>query len=428
MSRQNLVFNSAELPTPFDYDLLFKNLPKLIDSTPKTGRRPFSKNALLRSLIYKSLRRLATLSDLNFELNNNPSISHALGFNPIGSAPSIERFSSFLHDTPNILLQKIRHQIILELIRTDVITGSTIAADSCPLVVQLKENNLKTAMYSNRFDKTRIPKGDPDARLGVLMQYLSPGKKQVRFFWGYRNHVIIDTTSELPIAEMTQPANLQEVKVVKPLLEELKKMFNLPFQYVIADASYDWEEFLKFIINDLKAYPIIPHNPRRTTSSFGIKKSKIICDAGLPMYRKGNMRNKPNGIVYCQYSCPIIYDKKFQHQYITCPIFHPKFFKGKGCNVLIRLEPSIRAQIDYGTQKFKKIYNSRSSVERIFSRLLSIAMQNPTVKGLMAIKNHATIAHITVLLIAMVAAKTGQKDKIRFIKSFVPNFMYENII
>jgi len=55
-------------------------------------------------------------------------------------------------------------------------------------------------------------------------------------------------------------------------------------------------------------------------------------------------------------------------------------------------------------------------------------MQNPTVKGLMAIKNHATIAHITVLLIALVASKTGQKDKIRFIKSFVPNFMHENII
>jgi len=32
-----------------------------------------------------------------------------------------------------------------------------------------------------------------------------------------------------------------------------------------------------------------------------------------------------------------------------------------------------------------------------------------------------TIAHITVLLIALTAAKSGNKDKIRLVKSFLPN-------
>ena len=111
--------------------------------------------------------------------------------------------------------------------------------------------------------------------------------------------------------------------------------------------------------------------------------------------------------------------------YIVCPIFHPKFFGGKGCNVLIRLQPSIREEIDYGTKKFKEIYKSRTSVERVFSRLLSITMQNPTVRGINAISNHATIAHIAVLLVALTVQRTGQNDKIRFVKSFVPNFLSE---
>jgi len=71
--------------------------------------------------------------------------------------------------------------------------------------------------------------------------------------------------------------------------------------------------------------------------------------------------------------------------------------------------------------QFKKIYNLRSGSERIFSRLLNLCMQNPSVRGLQAISNHCTIAHITVLLIALAAAKTGNKDKIRFVKSFLPN-------
>ena len=85
------------------------------------------------------------------------------------------------------------------------------------------------------------------------------------------------------------------------------------------------------------------------------------------------------------------------------------------------LSEDIRKQIAYGTPKFKKVYNLRSGCERIFSRLLDLCMQNPSVRGLRAVSNHCTIAHITVLLVALTAAKTGNKDKIRFVKSFLPN-------
>jgi len=45
------------------------------------------------------------------------------------------------------------------------------------------------------------------------------------------------------------------------------------------------------------------------------------------------------------------------------------------------------------------------------------------VRGLQANKNHCTIAHIATLLIALTAAKLGERNKIRWIKSFVPNFL-----
>ncbi|UCG26877.1 MAG: hypothetical protein JSV24_07815, partial [Bacteroidales bacterium] len=174
------------------------------------------------------------------------------------------------------------------------------------------------------------------------------------------------------------------------------------------DANYDYEDLLKFIINNLKALAIIPPNPRReSTKGYQIKDGKVICEANLQMHRRGKMRPKKTGILYCQYSCPIYYDKQIRYQHITCPILHPKFFKGKGCNVLIRLEPSIRSEICYDTQEFKKLYKKRISVERIFSRLLTIAMQNFTVRGYNANCNHATIAHISVLLVALTAYLTG---------------------
>ena len=422
MPHSEFLFNLADLPPAIKYEKLFQNLPLLQENIPKTGRRPVSKNNMLKALIYKSLRRFPYLADLTFELNNNPCVSKALGFYPLKPAPSIERFSSFLHDTNHHELCLIHKQLVQELIKAGAISGNSIAIDSCPIVALLKENNLKTSI-SDRFDKTKIPAGDPDARLGVLIHFPSPFKKEVRYFWGYRNHVINDIDTELPIWEITKPANVSDIKIAKNLIREVCSFFNLNIRAVMGDANYDSEDLLKFIINDLNALAVIPHNPRREPTGYQIKDGKVICEASLEMYRKGKMRPKKTGILYCQYTCPIIYDKQTRYQHITCPIMHPKFFKGKGCNVLIRMEPSIRSEIGYDTQEFKELYKKRTSVERIFSRLLAIAMQNPTVRGLNANRNHATIAHISVLLVALTAYLTGQQDKMRFVKSFVPNFL-----
>ena len=64
-------------------------------------------------------------------------------------------------------------------------------------------------------------------------------------------------------------------------------------------------------------------------------------------------------------------------------------------------------------------------MERIFSRLLAISMQRPTVIGLAATKNHCTIAHITVLLVALTAHRLGYEDKILYVKSFLPSLVHE---
>jgi transposase len=242
MHHTEFLFDLADLPPAVKYEKLFENLPMLQENIPKTGRRPVSKNSMLKALIYKSLRRFPYLTDLTFELNNNPSLSKALGFYPLEPAPSTERFSSFLHDTKHHELISIRQQLVQELIKAGVISDNSVAINSCPIVALLKENNLKTSM-SDRFDKTRIPAGDHDARLGVLIHFPNPFKKEVRYFWGYRNHVINDTATELPIWEITKPANISDINIAKNLIQEACSFFNFNIQAVIGDANYDSEDF-----------------------------------------------------------------------------------------------------------------------------------------------------------------------------------------
>jgi hypothetical protein len=403
------------------YELLFDNLPELPTERTRWGRPPVSRDALLKGLIYRNLRGITKLVELEFELRNNPSIAEPLGLDPLRKPPSDERFSEFLRSNPNGYFQRVREALVHQLITEGVISGTGIALDSCAIEALVRENNLKTSM-KDRYNKHRPPSGDTDARLGVTIHFPRPFQKKIHYFWGYRNHVLNDLDSELPLVEITLQANKDEKRVGLSLLETLCQDFSLPTEVVAGDANYDVEEILTYIIEQMKAEAMIPRNPRNTQNTpYTTKKGRVYCQAALSMYRKGTMTTK--GITYLQYSCPLHWTKEFRGQYLLCPAGHPKFLRQKGCNVLIRMTPSIREKIGYGTQRFKEIYQKRTSVERVFSRLLSISMQNPSVRGLRAVRNHCTIAHITVLLVALTAHRMGCDDKIRFVKSFVPHFL-----
>jgi hypothetical protein len=75
--------------------------------------------------------------------------------------------------------------------------------------------------------------------------------------------------------------------------------------------------------------------------------------------------------------------------------------------------------------RFRHHYRQRLAAERVFSRLLALAMQHPTIKGLHAIQNYCTIAHITTCLVALTAHREGHPDKLRFVRTFVPSFLSE---
>lgn len=427
MEKQDLLFSieSALDIHPLDnFKTLFDNLKAdHLDSNYVTGRKPFSQQSLLKAIIFKNLTGLPTLTELSIVLKNNPSAAIRCGFNILKPLPSVERFSEFLRSKNNNELQTIRTQLIHELVWRQLIKGNYLSIDSCPLLAKIKENNLKTNV-KGRFNKQRICKGDPDARLGIMVTF-SKSKKEIRYFWGYRNHVVIDAKEELPVWEITKPANVQDSVMFIPIFNLMQQQFQFDVHAVMADGIYDTASILNHIITTLKAKPRIARNPRNTKDKPERKFSKAgnpFCDAQLEMLARGTFYDKAQNRWRRKWVCPIHHSKKIARNFFVCPVFHPKFFSQKGCYAYIRVDDDIRNQIDYGSESFKKDFNMRTGSERVFSRLLSICMQNAPVIGLKATANYVTIAHITVLLVALTAAKSNMKNKIRFIKSFLPNF------
>jgi hypothetical protein len=427
MKEQELLFSIEsflDIHPLENFQILFDNLnADHLDPIYVTGRKPFSHQNLLKAIIYKNLTGLPFLTDLTTALKNNPSAAIRCGFNILKPLPSVERFSEFLRTTDNNVLQKIRTQLVHELISKELIKGNYLSIDSCPILANVKENNLKTNV-KDRFDKERSCKGDPDARLGIMATF-SKSKKEISYFWGYRNHVIIDAKEELSVWEFTKPANVQDSVMFIPIFDLMHKAFNFDIHAVMADGIYDRASILNYIIDTLKAKPRIARNPRNTKDPPERNFSKTgnpFCEANLEMLARGTFYDKVQNRWRSKWVCPIHQSKKVARTLFVCPVFHPKFFIQKGCYAYVRIDEDVRNQIDYGSESFKKDFNMRTGSERVFSRLLSICMQNAPVIGLKATANYVTIAHITVLLVALTAAKSNSKDKIRFIKSFLPNF------
>jgi len=406
------------------YELFFSVLDlSLLEKSTSAGRKPVSRAAILRALIFKNLRSIASLSDLSAELYERPGLASILGFKPGDRPVPVERFSTYLKSTDNALLQKVRTSLVKKLIEQKVVKGKYLSVDSCPIKANVRENNLKTSVR-NRFIKDKPPKNDPDCRIGVFPKFIS-GKTKVEFYWGYRNHIINDTESEMPLCEVTLPANVRGTSVVIPQLEFVKDKLLVSPDAVMADSEYDSATIIEYIVKSLGARPRISKNPRRgAPSTTKLTSSGVpICIAGFEMLSRGIWWDKAKNRKRHKFVCPIKGSKKFAKDHPYCPWFHPLFVNGTGCYRYLRVDvdETIRSNIDYGSESFKRDFNRRSSSERVFSRLLSILMQKPSVIGLASTANLCTISHITVLAVAYFSSFVKEPDKIRFVKSFLPN-------
>lgn len=327
------LLRGPHLPSVFRYGALFSHLPTLPKHDhPTRGRKPYDPNILLRALIYRCLRQIPTLTELTFELENNPSVADCLGLDPIKALPSIERFSAFLGDTDNQALQAIRLALVKELIRERVISGEVVALDSCSVVAPLRENNLKTRVSHSRFDKNNPPRGDPDTGVGVRIHFRSEKDKRITYFWGYRNHTVSDAGSELTLCEETHPANVSEVKRAIQMLQEVRQL-NLPISFVTADAEYDVEDILSFIAHELKAQPIVAHNPRNEkNTSYRIEGNRVYCAANLPMAHRGTCTS--SGRTYRTYGCALHWLKSSSANICSALLAIPNIWNKKAATSL----------------------------------------------------------------------------------------------
>jgi hypothetical protein len=404
------------------YYFIFKalDLSALKDKNTGVGADGYSNRAILRALIVKTLEQRKSIAQLIELLEALPALQELCGFD-LGCLPDESKFYRFLANTNNSILKEIFYKNNQTLIDNRLITFDKLIIDSKPIMAATKENNFKNPNRNSR-NKYEKPIRNPWATLGYYSCQVSNGKKEnMLFFWGYRTHVIV-CKQGVSLVEKTLPNNITDAEVAISLLKELKRRYKLKKgSAVLADKAYDVKELYNFIVEQIKAEPFIPINPRNSKDdkTFG-PHGLPLCQAGFEMKSVGKWTEGNRDRL--KFRCPIKASKKFSKKHgDNCPANNPKFNTGKcyGCTKYLDITDDARSRVPRDSKEFKETFKIRENVEQYFARLGDREAEQTAHYKPLVIKNQMTIAHLSLTAIAVAAGVLlKQPDKIRCYRTF----------
>ena len=199
------------------------------------GRKPYNPVSMLKAQVLKYLRRVPSDRRLALLLKWDRRIARACGFKR--TTPSHGLFTQFRYRLGKDGYEKVFSILLGQLLKHGVVKGEVVAMDSTAIKA-----------YSQRDLENKSGKSDLDARVG---------RGRRGFVLGYKVHTLCCTDSELPLAFTVEPCNVNEKRLVKPLLEKLHNQ-SVIFKTVVADAQYDSSKVRNAVAN-YGAEPVIPY-------------------------------------------------------------------------------------------------------------------------------------------------------------------------
>lgn len=385
--------------------------------------------AFAATCLLKIDQRLSSFSHLASYLADHPEMAWLLGFPSINavhetfqpSLPTPRHFPRLLHKMPNACLQFLLDNSIKALLaefqRREIAISETVSLDTKHILAWVKENNPKTYIKNDRFNKEKQPPGDPDCKLGCKRRHnrrasskeppATPTSNSApadtisvgEFYWGYASGVVackVPNWGEFVLAEMTQPFDHPDVSYFFPLMNVVEQRLGHKPRFGALDAAFDaWYIYEYFHNPGQPGFAAIPFSEKG-----GIKSRRFtpdgapFCAAGLAMPFHNTFTSRTSLIEHQaqRYACPLLYPEATG---AVCPINHKNFAKD-GCvsTLPASIGSRLRYTLDRESQEYKEVYKQRTAVERIFSQANEFGIEWPHLRNGQAIANLNTLIYI----------------------------------
>jgi hypothetical protein len=249
----------------------------------------------------------------------------------------------------------------------------------------------------------------------------NPWKKIVKWF-GYKLHLVVDATYELPVAYKVTKASASDIKEGHAILEQMEErqpeILRIA-ETLAGDKGYDDTKLIKKCWDQYQIKPVIDIRNMwkdgeetrllggRTNVTYNYKGS-VYCYCPKTNTRRemanGGFEKDRNTL---KKLCPAKqYTITCQGQG-SCPV-------AQGLRIPLTEDRRIFTPIDRASCKWEKEYNKRTSVERVNSRLdVSFGFELHTIRGMAKMKLRCGLALCVMLAMAVGRIKGKQGEKMR---------------
>lgn len=363
--------------------------PLLVKLNKERNRRrdKYPNRMLWNTLIAGKVYGIATIAGLLRELSRNPALREICGVKGVPKAYHYSRFVAKLSRPENQdLLLGIFHAAVDKLRELLPEFGESVAVDG-------------TAVSSrcNRFAKD---KSDKEAGWGVRKSKNSDGSEEIKSWYGYSVMLAVDTKYELPIGFEVVPANANESPRLPVVLREVKRRHPaMKARYVIADAGFDSKENCRFVLDELKALPIIK---MRLTQDKDKEFFGSICrcnELGTPICSCGEfMIYAGRDGRYLKFRCP-------KHKELRGGPCSDSTY-GRVLKIAISEDARRWPGVARQSKKWERLFRRRTAVERVNSRAKEhLQLDQQYVRGLGRITVNVTLSLLVMVGAALAMAK-----------------------
>jgi len=401
---------------------------KLIDTMQKhrgKGRDDHPVEAVWNSLLAGIVFQHKSVESLRRELQRNAQLRELCGFNPLKGVDSVPSKSAYNRFITNImkhtdLLNEMFDDLVKKLQQILPNFGKDLAFDSKAI-----------ASHGQRPGKCMSDKrGEHDADWGKktysgVCEDGTPWEKMKKWF-GFKLHLIVDANYDLPVAMDVSKASQHDLNGAKELFGQLEKKHPSLLEACengIGDKAYDDMQLISQLWDKHRIKPVID-----IRNMWKDKEETRTFENGIHKYK--NITHDYKGTIFCH--CPETGEIRkmkfggFEEDRGTLKYLCPALQYGieckgaaqcpvrKGVRIAMEENRRIFTPVARSSYKWKAIYNKRSSVERVNSRIeTSFGFERHFIRGMTKMKVRCSLALCVMLAMALGRAKQNMQEQIR---------------
>lgn len=371
-----------------------------------TGRKGYPVRAMWRAFLLKDLLSIRYNVELVARLRSDPRLRFMCGFGD--QAPSEWAICRFFK-------RLTLHQDLVDEAMASIVNQLKETIDASRQNGELPPNRpslghvlaIDSTDIGAWVDVQKKPYSDPEARWGHRTNADAPGGDE--FFFGYKQHLIVDGFYGVPLAHEVLPANRSDSPTLPGLVDKVKETYlTMRPRYLVADKGYDALTNYQHL-DDLHIIPIIP---LRDTDKNGLyaKDGRPKCLGGKAMEYLGTDPEKGHLFGCSKKGC------KLRGKVSWTRYCDDQYYETLEGDALRKVGRLVRT-----TWRWKRLYRMRPIVERAFRSLKHSRLLNQhQYRGLAKVRLHASLAVLTYCTTMLVRAQDGDYETIRRMRIHLP--------